>query len=854
MRRIDSHSKGSSMDMTTDRGGRRMLVDTEVAATDHRLFSGLRGGLVCLLLVALTLPAWAAVETVEQARRELDVASRALSSGDLGQAQASLASVSGSDVELGWFDRERLDRLQSTLAERLAENPDLTDAMEEVADEADESTDPEASGETEVAEEEAGPSEDLLARARRLYIQQKLVEAEQAEEKGQFRLAADHYEDVLTLAPESEAAKTGLARAESEISQAPRGVLGEQVAATRLRADAAVAEYRALINRAEELLNENSYTAALETVQQAKIVLDRNQRFLPGVQYQGLREESVNLAARIDDARRMAEEQQRRQIEVQREREARARRLKAFQERQENVRKLLQRAADLRREQKYAQALELLDQALVIDPRHVGAQAMREMIADSKLYTERLQIQRDQHYQAARQSNQNFDGTVPYDELMTYPADWPELTARRLGALGSDTGESEINQRVREQLQRSVPVNFEAIALVRVVEFFRGTTGANFFVNWSALENAGVEQDTPVTLQLSNVPAEQALRLVLEQATLDEFNPVAFSVIDGIVQISTANDLVRTTATNVYDIRDLLVQVPSFNEAPSFDVESALEGGGTEDSGGGGDLFGNADSGGQEGPSRDEMTNDIMELIRNTVGQADEWAEFGGEVSSMRELNGNLIVRTTPANHRELLSLLGQLRESRAVQISVETRFLLVDQNFLDEVQFDLDVTVNLDQILDDSQFSPIEFAQSSVDIATLATTGLPGSFGGDSTGNAIDIGFDFMDDIEVDVLLRATQAHRRSIALTAPRVTFFNGQQAYVTVARQIAFISDLEAVPDAGGFNPTLSVIQSGVVLNVEGTVSADRRYVTLTVQPDLADIVEIRAVAVAVEEEES
>jgi type II secretory pathway component GspD/PulD (secretin) len=40
-------------------------------------------------------------------------------------------------------------------------------------------------------------------------------------------------------------------------------------------------------------------------------------------------------------------------------------------------------------------------------------------------------------------------------------------------------------------------------------------------------------------------------------------------------------------------------------------------------------------------------------------------------------------------------------------------------------------------------------------------------------------------------------------------------------------------------------LSFTQSGVVLAVEGTISADRRYVTMTVQPSLATISEIRRV---------
>src|SRR5690606_7465184 len=105
----------------------------------------------------------------------------------------------------------------------------------------------------------------------------------------------------------------------------------------------------------------------------------------------------------------------------------------------------------------------------------------------------------------------------------------------------------------------------------------------------------------------------------------------------------------------------------------------------------------------------------------------------------------------------------------------------------------------------------------------------------------SFQMGLSYMDDLEVSLLIRATQAHRRAISLTAPRLTLFNGQRAYVMVARQIAFISDLEPIPDTLGFDVTPGVVNSGVVLDVEATVSADRRYVTLTLRPSLATVVQ-------------
>ncbi|HEX7008480.1 MAG TPA: hypothetical protein VF184_00770, partial [Phycisphaeraceae bacterium] len=86
-----------------------------------------------------------------------------------------------------------------------------------------------------------------------------------------------------------------------------------------------------------------------------------------------------------------------------------------------------------------------------------------------------------------------------------------------------------------------------------------------------------------------------------------------------------------------------------------------------------------------------------------------------------------------------------------------------------------------------------------------------------------------------------ATQAHQEAISVTAPRVTFYNGQRAYVLIAREIAFISDLEPVPDALAFDVELGYVVSGVKLDVEGITSADRRYVTLTLRPSLATVVQ-------------
>src|SRR5207245_9403929 len=57
-------------------------------------------------------------------------------------------------------------------------------------------------------------------------------------------------------------------------------------------------------------------------------------------------------------------------------------------------------------------------------------------------------------------------------------------------------------------------------------------------------------------------------------------------------------------------------------------------------------------------------------------------------------------------------------------------------------------------------------------------------------------------------------------------------------------AYVSNLTPVVGQGsiGFAPSVSTIGSGVVLDVQATVSADRKFVTLTLRPTLTRVLDI------------
>jgi general secretion pathway protein D len=338
---------------------------------------------------------------------------------------------------------------------------------------------------------------------------------------------------------------------------------------------------------------------------------------------------------------------------------------------------------------------------------------------------------------------------------------------------------------------------------------------------------------------------------------------LGYTVDEGVITISTEEDLSKNVITRVYDIRDLIINVPDFDDAPDFNLSNATRGGSRSGGGGGGgggqSLLGNSGNNREEeqGPKRQDLVDAITKLITDTVAP-DSWRDVGGSVGSMRELSGQLIVTQTPENQRLLSNLLEQLRETRAIQVSIEARFLTVQRNFMEDVGLDVDFSFN-NQGKVGSHWSPVSVNQNTSDYTANPDTTLPGNLStafnnsatggsGNSNTGALNLstgyGNAFLDDFQVSLLLRATQASQHSTLVTAPRITLFNGQRAYVLVATQRAYVSDLNPVVanNAVGFDPTIDTIESGVLLDVQATVSSDRKYVTLTLRPQLARILNI------------
>jgi hypothetical protein len=107
---------------------------------------------------------------------------------------------------------------------------------------------------------------------------------------------------------------------------------------------------------------------------------------------------------------------------------------------------------------------------------------------------------------------------------------------------------------VEKALQQTTITKLDCdnLALTGTLDILRNIGKISIFVNWVALKAAGVEQTTPVTVHLANVPLAKALDMVLSEVGGEK---LGFEVQEGVVTISTLEQLDATTVTRTHDVR-----------------------------------------------------------------------------------------------------------------------------------------------------------------------------------------------------------------------------------------------------------------------------------------------------------
>ncbi len=519
---------------------------------------------------------------------------------------------------------------------------------------------------------------------------------------------------------------------------------------------------------------------------------------------------------------------------------------------------------------------------------------------------------------------------IPFDDNKPFvfgdAREWERLTKSRKELARMDRrNRSEKELEIEGKLKTPVSLRFQEMPLAQVVEELSRLAQVNMHLDNRGLAEEGVATDTPVTIELSqDISLKSALNLILEPLRL------SYVIKDEVLKITSEHLRDGEIFTVTYNVADLVTPIPNFSPNGRMGLAGALQD--AQNSipmygGMGGDaplqvVASNSGSmsnammssnllaqvssasgaamaaasagqppafgpGGLGGGGQADFQS-LIELITSTIAPT-TWDEVGGP-GAIQEYRNNLslVISQTQEVHEEIADLLAQLRRLQDLQVTIEVRFITLNDNFFERIGVNFDFAIPtyaqkkfqlFGNKLADAPITPaggtvfpvngqpldlqardlrkeqsvtiglqpgatggveaapnldIPFQQGSFGLATP-------QFGGYQAGAGATLGFAILSNIETYFLIEASQGDRRSNVLQAPKVTLFNGQQAIVMDTTQTPFV--ISVIPVVGAFaaaqQPVIVVLNEGTALSVQAVVSSDRRFVRLTLVPFFSNI---------------
>lgn len=435
-------------------------------------------------------------------------------------------------------------------------------------------------------------------------------------------------------------------------------------------------------------------------------------------------------------------------------------------------------------------------------------------------------------------------------------------------------------------------------------------------VIWRDLyDNANVDAQTEINMDgLSEVRLGTGLDNLLKAVTGGLGEDIGYIVEDGVITIATTLSLPSKLETRVYDIADLVGQQANFQQAGMMNFGGGGGYGNNRYGSGGGygsSGYGSSGYGGGGYGGGSQGAYDLVYLIMETI-EPDSWFEmsdigegtitlypgassltggsnYGGGTSGRSGRSGGyggysgggyggyggggyggggryggyggggsqpkkMVVQQTREIHNKIEKLLAELRKSLGHQVSIEARYLVVSENFLEDIGLDLDFGYMGGPPQGIWTYDQSSSLMTQPDVSTK----VPGSLGGVGDALLVQGGYTgfILNDLQVSFLLRATQAHTDAKTLTAPKVTVLSGESASFSVQNDVSYAlpPDQTFGSSAGTFTgggvqtssieQNIDSIQVGSSLTISPIITNDKKNVLLYVITQLQDLLRMKS----------
>jgi len=691
-----------------------------------------------------------------------------------------------------------------------------------------------------------------LRQQRREALAAEYIERGDAElERADLEAAMQSYSAALEVDPSNETARTQLRRVQALLGdefQSVAEAIADETDRAMVRRAQALLEVGQFSEEGDRALREARYDDAVASYRQALTILrwhpmiateSLDERIVTGKieEAERLRDEAAEAAAvaNAEAARRQAEE-----IE-QAERERRERKLQEF----------YQRANEAFVADRFEEAERWCALILIKDPGNEAAKNLQTTARAARHSKADEDIRRQYREQWLRTFEELDTMNVLQTDALVFDERWRQVRQRTPLTHGDiDPGSSEERAAVLAKLA-SVPItpkfggpDNEGSPLTEVAAFLQGLTGINFWIS-TAVRDELDEEETSIVLNLPERSVLKVLEIIAETS-----ESLRWKIEDGVVKFVTETEMTGGQHLVTYSVQDIIHPIPDYpgreiNISPSGGIIPPDE-----------DI---------EEREANVVTSSLLEdLIRNNV-EPESWDADPANSIRITEM-GQLVVNQAPEVHEKIQHLLDDLREATGIMVDIQARFMKVEDNFLEDIGVDFrglgqpGLGVNGEDFNDFGDASTQndlgqEIGQGS-DVGAFYDEGNDGavrarveelydlSLGNDQVlqgSGGFSFQWTFLNDLQLELILRAVSKSERVELVTAPRILVHNTARANLAVLNQVAYVQDfdVEIAQGASIADPIIAVIQDGVVLDVRPVVSADRRFITLELRPTIAEL---------------
>jgi Flp pilus assembly secretin CpaC len=710
----------------------------------------------------------------------------------------------------------------------------------------------------------------VLKEKREQLVQSYTEMGDKAYAESRFEEAETAYGNVLDLDPKNEHARRRLDEVGAILGKRPmdqRNALTTSVEAAKVRAQQAKVEVANLAAQAESKAKIGDFNAANALYDKALVIVGlypSNVDFMPTMEgLKALRDAAKKSAA--DNA-----ELKRRAIMKEAGDQAATEAAKQRAAHKERTKVLFAKANQAMERSDYQTARNLAEEILSGDPTNADAKRLRRIAVDAESEALDDKYKHELLNEWKSVFEQLAEAYAPQTDDYTFPSSWDAVQNKRLPpALSSQKGltEDPQNREIRNKLeQMRTTVHFHETRIDGdggAIDYLHRISGVNIVMLPAAKEG---KSDADLTIESLSLDQPVSVKQILDLVT--QLKGLAWNIENGVVQITTPAAAQGAAIVQLYDVKDIATPISNFpGEEVNLDpkgehqaVEEAKE------------------------PVADFVLDNIAELITNNVDKP-VW-EAGGTVEAVPP--GTLVIKCPAATHAKVQQLLDGLRGAGGLQVSIETRFLTVKDNFLQDVGVDMrglgdntggqgvpgkggiattggiTTPVTFDDVFFGSPGNPSGGRPDANSIGTSNETGVyyqisgKGSKGDDirarfeniydvsigKPGVLTDLGGltfqgTYLNNTQAEAILHAVEKSDRSTTLTAPRLTAYNGQRANVTVLNQVSYIADFDVeIAQASQIgDPIVQTLRDGVILDLRPVVSADRRFITMELRPTVA-----------------